>query len=72
MGPDCLVYERWLIFKSVFFRFGHSLVSDIFEGKNQPWKLGKFFGDPLFAVFENETQHGAENEIEGILLSYNP
>ena len=59
-------------FQKFFFRFGHSLVSDIFEGKNQPWKLGKFFGDPLFAVFENETQHGAENEIEGILLSYNP
>ena len=53
-------------FQKFFFRFGHSLVSDIFEGKNQPWKLGKFFGDPLFAVFENETQHGAENEIEGI------
>ena len=46
-------------------RFGHSLVSDVFEGKNQPWRLGKFFGDPQFAVAENQTNHGAENELEG-------
>jgi len=53
-------------FATVAYRFGHSLVSDVFKGKNQPWRLGAFFGDPTFAIRENETNHGSENELEGM------
>jgi len=53
-------------FATVAYRFGHSLVSDVFKGKNQPWRLGMFFGDPRFAVRENQTNHGSENELEGM------
>jgi len=53
-------------FATAAYRFGHSLVNDVFEGKDQPWLLSNAFGDARFAVFENQTTHGAENELEGM------
>ena len=50
-------------FSTAAYRFGHSLVQDIFEGKDQPWRLGKFFGDAEFATKDNG--QGCEREIEG-------
>jgi len=36
-------------FTAAAFRHGHSLVQSIFRGENQPWRLGKFYGDSRFA-----------------------
>lgn len=44
-------------------RFGHSQVQDVFEGKSQPWRLGKFFGDTDFASRENG--QGFQRELHG-------
>jgi len=50
-------------FSTAAYRFGHSMVQDIFEGKGQPWRLGKFYGDMSFAT--REGGRGAENEMYG-------
>ena len=39
---------------------------DLFEGKGQPWRLGKFFGDVSFAVGDHG--EGFEKELEGAVL----
>ena len=38
----------------------------LFEGKEQPWRLGKFFGDPKFAV--SERGEGFMKELEGCVV----
>ena len=38
----------------------------MFQGKDQPWRLGKFFGDPKFAVGENG--EGFEKELAGVVV----
>ena len=38
----------------------------LFEGKAQPWRLGKNFGDPKFAVSENG--EGFQRELEGCVV----
>ena len=38
----------------------------LFEGKEQPWRLGKFFGDPKFAV--GESGDGFMRELEGCVV----
>ena len=38
----------------------------LFEGKEQPWRLGKFFGDPKFAV--GESGEGFMKELEGCVV----
>ncbi len=35
----------------------------MFKGANQPWRLGKFFGDPIFAIRSNGD--GFQRELEG-------
>jgi len=50
-------------FSTAAFRFGHSMVQDIFKGKNQPWKLGKAFIEAKFAT--KDDGHGFVNELEG-------
>jgi len=47
-------------------RYGHSQVQDLFEGKGQPWRLGKFFGDVSFAIGDHG--EGFEKELEGAVL----
>ena len=42
------------------------LSKDLFEGKGQPWRLGKFFGDVTFAV--GEAGDGFEKELAGVSL----
>ncbi|XP_040581150.1 salivary peroxidase/catechol oxidase [Lepeophtheirus salmonis] len=50
-------------FTTASFRFGHSLVQSVFEGVDQPWRLGSFFGDAQFATsFDG---HGIEKELVG-------
>lgn len=43
-----------------------NLSKALFEGKDQPWRLGKFFGDVTFAVGENG--EGFQKELEGAIL----
>ena len=43
-----------------------SILKDLFQGKDQPWRLGKFFGDPKFAVGENG--EGFEKELNGVVV----
>lgn len=50
-------------FSAAAFRYGHSQVQDVFKGTSQPWRLGKFYGDPIFAVRSNGD--GYQREIEG-------
>ena len=38
----------------------------LFQGKAQPWRLGKFFGDVSFAV--GHSGEGFEKELEGAIL----
>ena len=38
----------------------------LFEGKEQPWRLGKNFGDPKFAV--GVRGEGLEKELEGCVV----
>jgi hypothetical protein len=35
----------------------------VFKGANQPWRLGKFYGDPIFAIRSNGD--GFQRELEG-------
>ena len=44
----------------------HPRSKDVFEGKGQPWRLGKFFGDVKFAVGDHG--EGFEKELEGAVL----
>ena len=36
---------------------------DIFKGTNQPWRLGRFYGDPVFAIRSNAD--GVQRELHG-------
>ena len=47
-------------------RFQFSRWKDLFEGKGQPWRLGKFFGDVSFAIGDHG--EGFEKELEGAVL----
>ena len=40
------------------------IFKDVFEGKEQPWRLGKFFGDVSFAT--KDEGRGFERELEGV------
>jgi len=51
-------------FATAAYRMGHSLVQSIFRGVNQPWRLGKFYGDSRFAFKDHG--HGYVNELEGL------
>jgi hypothetical protein len=41
-------------------------LKDLFEGKGQPWRLGKFFGDVTFAIRDGGL--GFEKELAGACI----